>query len=183
MSGYKQYYLVEKNSEVDEVTIAKVPDIEPGGNVDAIITQIINTILEMQGDIVKNRVTSEDAKQAALDALSVALSAKKTADAAMEAVGSGGSGGNNQDSSCCCIHKVIDTRYRDPNKPTYGIEDPDADPDNPVQPVLLQIQPYTGTAEVSVIANGNIYDTDMISTNRDGETIPDGMIIIKKLEE
>lgn len=181
MSGYKQYYLVEKNADVDEVTIEKVSDIDPGGNFDAVITQIVNNILEMQKDIVNNRVTAEDAKQTALDALSVALAAKKTADAAMEAIGSGGTGGSGS-TGCCCIHRVIDVRYRDPNKPTYGL-DPGDDPENPVQPVILDVKPYTGETEVSVVASGNIYDTEMIGTNRDIDSIPDGMIVISKMEE
>jgi len=181
MNGYKQYYLVAKHPDIDEVTIAKVPGVGSDTNLETIVTRIVEEIRLIEEQVIKNRDKASDSYDLASAALDVALQAKSTADAAMEAVGSGGTGGEGS-TNHCCVHKVIDSRFRDPSKPSYGF-DVGGDPENPVVPVQIDIAPYTGTKEVSVVASGTIYDTDQLGINRNIEDIPDGMIILGKMEE
>lgn len=71
---------------------------------------------------------------------------------------------------------VIATRVRDPARPTYGLEPGGGGGAE----VLLAAGPYTGTAEVSAIVSGVEYDAENMRVN--GENIPDGTLILKKLE-
>lgn len=73
--------------------------------------------------------------------------------------------------------RVIRTRVRDPDKPTYGLEGGEEDNDQ----VTLRVSAYTGGAEVSAEINGVMYDADNMSAN--GDTAPDGTLIIEKTGE
>lgn len=73
--------------------------------------------------------------------------------------------------------KVIGTRIRDPAKPAYGL----GGGGDQTGVVALDTGAYTGGAEVSVIVSGVEYDAENMSA--DGETAPDGTLIIKKVEE
>lgn len=70
---------------------------------------------------------------------------------------------------------VITTRTRSPEKPDYGLGG------GGEAEVLLEVSPYTGDAEVSVIVNGTAYNADNMSTY--GETAESGTLIINKMEE
>lgn len=72
--------------------------------------------------------------------------------------------------------RVIRSRVRDPAKPTYGLEGGEEDNDQ----ATLRVSAYTGGAEVSVGVNGVLYDADNMSA--DGDTAPNGTLIIKKME-
>lgn len=69
--------------------------------------------------------------------------------------------------------RVISTRSRDPGKPTYGLGGEVA--------AVLSVGPYTGTAPCSAVVSGTEYDALNLSVN--GDTAPDGTIILKKAEE
>lgn len=72
---------------------------------------------------------------------------------------------------------VIATRVRDPARPTYGLEPGGGGEAE----VLLAAGPYTGTAEVSAVISGVEYDAENMSVN--GGNVPDGTLILTKLEE
>jgi len=69
--------------------------------------------------------------------------------------------------------RVIAVRSRDPNKPAYGLGGEVA--------AVLSVGPYTGTAPYSAVVSGTEYDALNISVN--GDTAPDGTIILSKTEE
>lgn len=73
--------------------------------------------------------------------------------------------------------KVVAARVRDPTLPAYGLDVRD---DGTI-PAVLESGAYTGTAEVSAIVSGVEYDAGNMSAN--GENVPDGTLIITKLEE
>lgn len=70
---------------------------------------------------------------------------------------------------------VITTRTRSPEKPGYGLGG------GGEAEVLLEVSPYTGDAEVSVIVNGTAYNADNMSTSE--KTAESGTLIINKMEE
>jgi len=69
--------------------------------------------------------------------------------------------------------RVISARSRDPNKPAYGLGGEVA--------AVLSVGAYTGTVPYSAVVSGTEYDALNISVN--GDTAPDGTIILKKAEE
>lgn len=71
---------------------------------------------------------------------------------------------------------VIATRVRDPARPAYGLEPGGGGEAE----VLLAVGPYTGTAEVSAVVSGAEYDAQNM---RVGEDVPNGTLILTKLEE
>lgn len=75
-----------------------------------------------------------------------------------------------------CRH-VIETRVRDPARPTYGLE-PGGEGE---AEVLLSVGPYTGGTEISAVISGVEYDANNMSAS--GERVPDGTLILAKLEE
>lgn len=74
---------------------------------------------------------------------------------------------------------VIRVRARDPSKPDYGLGGggDDGGDETPV----LRVKGYTGTAEVSAVVSGVEYDADNMSTQ--GEDVPNGTLILRKVEE
>lgn len=74
--------------------------------------------------------------------------------------------------------KVIGSRLRGAGKPTYGLG---GQGEETAVTVALETGAYSGGAEVSAIVSGVEYDAENMSAN--GETAPDGTLIIKKLEE
>ena len=70
---------------------------------------------------------------------------------------------------------VVAVRLRDPSRPSYGLED-----DGPAM-VVLDVGPYTGGAEVSAIVSGVEYDAKNMSVS--GENVPDGTLILRKMED
>lgn len=71
---------------------------------------------------------------------------------------------------------VIATRVRDPARPAYGLKPGGGGEAE----VLLAAGPYTGTAEVSAVVSGAEYDAQNM---RVGEDVPNGTLILTKLEE
>lgn len=71
--------------------------------------------------------------------------------------------------------RVVAVRVRDPSKPTYGLED------SGEAVVALEAGPYTGAAEVTAIVSGVEYDAGNMSAS--GENVPDGTLILRKVEE
>lgn len=71
--------------------------------------------------------------------------------------------------------RVVAVRVRDPSRPTYGLED------SGEAVVALEAGPYTGTAEVTAIVSGVEYDAANMSAN--GDEVPDGTLILRKVEE
>ena len=71
---------------------------------------------------------------------------------------------------------VIATRVRDPSKPDYGL----GGETGPVT-IALDAGPYTGGAEVTAIVSGVEYDARNMSAS--GEDVPDGTLILRKVEE
>lgn len=69
---------------------------------------------------------------------------------------------------------VIAVRMRDPSKPSYGLGGGDA-------VAMLEVGPYTGGAEVTAIVSGVEYDAKNMSAS--GENVPDGTLILTKVEE
>ena len=69
---------------------------------------------------------------------------------------------------------VINLRLRDPSKPSYGLDAGDA-------VAVLDVGPFTGGAEVTAIVSGVEYDAKNVSVN--GGNVPDGTLIIRKVEE
>jgi len=69
--------------------------------------------------------------------------------------------------------RVITARIRDPSKPTYGLGGEVA--------AVLDVGPYTGTVPYSAVVSGTEYDALNVSVN--GDTAPDGTIILQKTEE
>lgn len=76
------------------------------------------------------------------------------------------------------IH-IVRCRERDPSKPDYGLGGggDDGGDETPV----LRVKGYTGTAEVSAVVSGVEYDAENMSANPDD--VPDGTLILKKVEE
>lgn len=72
--------------------------------------------------------------------------------------------------------RVIAVRERDPGKPDYGLGGGGAD--GGAVSVALDVGPYTGTAEVSAVVSGVVYDAHNLSF--DGESAPGGTLIIKQ---
>lgn len=70
--------------------------------------------------------------------------------------------------------RVVAVRVRDPSKPTYGLED------SGEAVVALEVGPYTG-AGVAAIVSGVEYDAKNMSAS--GENVPDGTLILRKVEE
>ena len=73
------------------------------------------------------------------------------------------------------VRRVIATRVRDPSRPAYGLGG------GGDTAVVLDVGPYTGGTEVSVIISGEEYDAKNMSAN--GENVPDGTLILQQLEE
>jgi len=71
--------------------------------------------------------------------------------------------------------KVIATQERDPTRPNYGLDL------GGEAGVALDMGPYTGTVPYSAVVSGTEYDALNISVN--GDTAPDGTIILSKTEE
>lgn len=70
---------------------------------------------------------------------------------------------------------VIASRVRDPAKPDYGLA-------GGTQAIaVLDAGPYTGGAEVTAIVSGVEYDARNMSAS--GEDIPDGTLILRKMED
>ena len=60
----------------------------------------------------------------------------------------------------------------------------DSDPSKPEESgpeVVLRVEPYTGGAEVTAIVSGVEYDAKNMSVS--GENVPDGTLILRKVEE
>lgn len=74
--------------------------------------------------------------------------------------------------------KVIASRVRVLAKPTYGLG---GGGDQTEVSVSLDTGAYTGGEEITAIVSGEEYDAENMSAN--GDTAPDGTLIIKKLEE
>lgn len=75
------------------------------------------------------------------------------------------------------IH-VIAERERDSGKPTYGLGG--GGEDGGEVSVALDAESYTGDTEIGVVVSGTLYDANNMSAN--GDTAPDGTIIIKTEE-
>lgn len=71
--------------------------------------------------------------------------------------------------------RVVAVRVRDPSRPDYGLED------GGEAAVALEAEPYTGTAEVTAIVSSVEYDAKNMSAS--GESVPDGTLILRKVEE
>lgn len=67
---------------------------------------------------------------------------------------------------------IIRERQREPWKPAYGME---------YMGVILETESLSGEAEITVLASGQEYDAKNMSAN--GDSAPDGTLIIKKMEE
>jgi len=72
------------------------------------------------------------------------------------------------------IRYVIRDRYRDPDKPPYGLDS------GPVT-VVLNTGDLSGGAEITLLVSGREYDAENLSS--DGANAPDGTIIITKTED
>ncbi len=75
--------------------------------------------------------------------------------------------------------RVIAVRPRDPDKPDYGMGG--GGEDGGEVSVALKVGPYTGEREAGVVVSGVLYDAENMSAN--GDTAPDGTILIKTEEE
>lgn len=73
---------------------------------------------------------------------------------------------------------VIAARIRDPGKPDYGLG---GGGDQTAVTIALDTGDYTGEAEITAIVSGTEYDAENMSA--DGETAPDGTLIITQVEE
>lgn len=70
------------------------------------------------------------------------------------------------------ISHVVASRARDPSLPDYGISS---------ENVVLRTGPYTGTAEISLLAEEKEYDAENMSAKP--SAAPSGTIIIRKMED
>lgn len=75
--------------------------------------------------------------------------------------------------------KVIRVRVRDPSKPDYGLGG--GGDDGGEETPVLRVKGYTGTAEVSAVVSGVEYDAENMSTH--GDNVPNGTLILRKVEE
>jgi len=74
--------------------------------------------------------------------------------------------------------KILSATLRSPSRPTYGLNE--AQEGSPTA-LALDVGAYTGTAPCSAIVSAMEYDALNVGVN--GETAPDGTIILKKVEE
>lgn len=120
-----------------------------------------------------------EAEKAADGAQTAAKGAQKDAAAASEALGTHSEDPEAHSEQFAaleakCRRHVIATRVRDPSKPSYGLEDGDA-------VAVLDVGPFTGGAEVTAIVSGVEYDAKNMSAS--GDDVPDGTLILRKVEE
>lgn len=79
---------------------------------------------------------------------------------------------------CVKLGAVVATRDRESWRPGYGLGGGGEDGGTGV---VLEVEPYTGTAKISAVVSGKEYDAKNLDT--DGVESPNGTIIIKKMEE
>lgn len=71
------------------------------------------------------------------------------------------------------IRYIIRKRYRDPDKPAYGLENSEGE-------AVLETGTLSGKSEISLVVNGKEYDAENMSTDKDGA--PEGTLIVRKME-
>jgi len=115
-----------------------------------------------------------DIRAAATAAQAAAEAAQTAANAAAQALTDHASDPDaHEELFAQCRRHVVAVRARDPSKPDYGLDAPPT--------VVLEVEPYTGGAEIAAIVSGVEYDAKNMSAS--GDNVPDGTLILRKVEE